>query len=823
MFCPKCGKGLNGNEKFCSKCGYSIPLINNENNVDNNNNGNSSNKKNILLIVLVILFVLAIGLLILHFVNKKNNDKYSSASNETQITYSYAENGIPKFIDGSFSSKIINNSEDVLKSLENIKKQMHFNDISKELKLSLEETSEGMTYYRYDQVYNDIKVYNQNIIVSVDKNKKISSFSGYFIPNINVDTNPQKNKDEVQKIVSDDLGTNSNIINCELNILADDEEQLLIYVISGYSDSKSLEYIVNANTGEIIDKISPLYEAENYSYTGEGIDNKAFTINLEKIHDNSNNTDIYKFYDDSRKISVTDCRECDIVSTTIFDLVFEHKSINANIVNNKIEIAKANTDFAKAAISSMGNFAKIYDYYKNVLNRNSYDNKGSKIVVNLGFIDGKDGSFENAAWSNLTNKMYIGRWKSKYLSASLDVLAHEFTHGVISYTSHFASTAKKSDKNKAFETGALNEGYSDIMGNLIEGKNWTIAESNETLRSASEPEKYNYPSVKGGEYYYPDGYLNGRTIEQYLKDRKIESITDLDKGGVHDNSNVVSHAAYLMYDAGAFDSREQMAKVWYNSLFLLSSYSNFEDCALAVIKTAQNMGLSGDSIYKITKAFVDTKMLESKNLSLSGKITSGNEIIKDAKIEVYSNEKNTYLDSTVSDSNGKYELELSVGVYKIKVIKDGFEKYETLIVLKGKTTLDIELAAVKNSFEKTDYCDSSDCVTLTIYYLEPGTAGVLREGKTVYTINKGTKADINELLKIINNQSDGAKMSSDGETFSVSVGEFNIDASWYYRGTDNKVNFNLPINDNIEIEMKIDGSLDNNSILELIDSFKKNK
>lgn len=60
-----------------------------------------------------------------------------------------------------------------------------------------------------------------------------------------------------------------------------------------------------------------------------------------------------------------------------------------------------------------------------------------------------------------------------------------------------------------------------------------------------------------------------RTLEQFLKDNNLTYVTDHDKGGVHTNSNVVSHAAYLMYESGAFSSREEMAKVWYNSLLML--------------------------------------------------------------------------------------------------------------------------------------------------------------------------------------------------------------------------------------------------------------
>ena len=58
----------------------------------------------------------------------------------------------------------------------------------------------------------------------------------------------------------------------------------------------------------------------------------------------------------------------------------------------------------------------------------------------------------------------------------------------------------------------------------------------------------------------------------------IEVWTDWDNGGVHTNSGVPNYAAYLMYKNGAFESKEEMAKVWYNSLYLMTTTSDFEDC-----------------------------------------------------------------------------------------------------------------------------------------------------------------------------------------------------------------------------------------------------
>ena len=66
------------------------------------------------------------------------------------------------------------------------------------------------------------------------------------------------------------------------------------------------------------------------------------------------------------------------------------------------------------------------------------------------------------------------------------------------------------------------------------------------------------------------------------KGSPLDDWKEWDNGGVHTNSGVPNYAAYLMYQNGAFKDREEMAKVWYNSLMFLNSSAKFEDCAYAV-------------------------------------------------------------------------------------------------------------------------------------------------------------------------------------------------------------------------------------------------
>lgn len=365
---------------------------------------------------------------------------------------------------------------------------------------------------------------------------------------------------------------------------------------------------------------------------------------------------------------------------------------------------------------------------------------------------------------------------------------------------------------------------------MVENKNWTIAENNTTLRSLRNPERYRTASTKGGKYYYPDGYLEeGMPLEKFLKDHDLEQVSDYDSGGIHNNSTVVSHAAYLMYKNGAFKNKEEMAKVWYNSLFLLSPYSNFEDCALAVIKTARNMGLSSQSVNKIIKAFYETKILDSDvSYLLSGTITSGNKPIKNAVIEVYSSDKKL-ISTTTTQKDGSYSLKLKSGIYTLNVKKENFSSSNNIITVTGDTIFNLKLKKISSNknTENLLTCNSTQCHTVKMYYLNMNQNGNFSESSKTFETNDGIIIGSKNVVDIVNKALNAKMLSSDGESFYINIDNFKVEFAWYYKGTDEKFNFDKPITEDIEIEMKLfDGSIDNSDMAELknlVNLFQKEK
>ncbi|MHB8095225.1 MAG: M4 family metallopeptidase [Candidatus Aminicenantales bacterium] len=185
-----------------------------------------------------------------------------------------------------------------------------------------------------------------------------------------------------------------------------------------------------------------------------------------------------------------------------------------------------------------------YDYYYLVHGRKGMDdnNRQLVLVVHLG------NNYQNAFYNPSTKFMYFGDGdpNSAYpYSTALDIVAHEFTHGVTDATS---------DLIYVNESGALNEAFSDIMAVSCEflhqsqgagylKADWLIGEDQtkdfQPMRNLADPASILIWS--GYNYRYPD---------HYTKRLILPATEDGDWGGVHINCMIASHWFYLLAQGG---------------------------------------------------------------------------------------------------------------------------------------------------------------------------------------------------------------------------------------------------------------------------------
>ena len=191
-----------------------------------------------------------------------------------------------------------------------------------------------------------------------------------------------------------------------------------------------------------------------------------------------------------------------------------------------------NAAFDNAALDAHWGVSSTYDYFKNTHNRNSYNNAGAALKSYVHY----SSAYENAYWSG--SEMVYGDGASTFAPlTSLDVTAHELGHGICEYSANLVYSR---------ESGAINEGLSDIWGSVVENafaptkQNFLIGEditkvSPYYLRSMSNP--------KSGLNGQPDTYLG--TYWKAATSSCTPSQSN-DQCGVHYNSGVLNHFFYIL-------------------------------------------------------------------------------------------------------------------------------------------------------------------------------------------------------------------------------------------------------------------------------------
>jgi gliding motility-associated-like protein len=234
-----------------------------------------------------------------------------------------------------------------------------------------------------------------------------------------------------------------------------------------------------------------------------------------------------------------------------------------------------------------------YKYFWNVHGRKSFDNNDAKIrsYVHRGT------NYNNAFWNGAVMTYGDGDGTRFTPLVCIDVCGHEIAHAV---TTNSAGLVYR------FESGALNESFSDIFGNAIEryakptGYSYKIGEdivpNGSGLRNMANPKIKRDPDTYKGQYWYTG---TG------------------DNGGVHTNSGVQNYWYYILSEGAAERNDnndsfnisglgyEKAAKIAYRNLTVyLSRNSNHADARFYAIRSAIDLyGDCSDEMIQTTNAW----------------------------------------------------------------------------------------------------------------------------------------------------------------------------------------------------------------------------
>lgn len=426
----------------------------------------------------------------------------------------------------------------------------------------------GMTHARFQQLTHGVPVIGAEMMAHYDPSGHLASIDANYVADLDgVDVDPAFDRDAAREKVVAEIVAATGATRDELepgDVTLVVAGRRLAYQLTVRALEATMPAIwrstLDAKTGEIVKRVDDLQAVQG---TGTSVLGKTMTFEVTAS---------------GTSFVMTDSSAGAEVRT----YTAKQKKTTPGIELASGTATSWDTDVtgAGAAVDAHVNAAAVLKYYKTVHQRNAVDGAGGALLSTVHY----SSAYENAAWTG-TGMIYgDGATIFKPLSAGIDVVGHEFTHGVTQATSALVYED---------QAGALNEAISDMFGCFIEHsvtpdatKNWQIGElitkAGTPLRDMTNPNNGYDPQPAH--------------MSQFLS-------TQQDNGGVHTNSGIMNNAGWLMTAGGANPvSKVNVAfgigwakseQLWYraNTTYFQTT-TNFVQAAQGLLQSAKDLGFT---------------------------------------------------------------------------------------------------------------------------------------------------------------------------------------------------------------------------------------
>ncbi|MFZ2487173.1 MAG: M4 family metallopeptidase [Anaerolineae bacterium] len=346
----------------------------------------------------------------------------------------------------------------------------------------------GMQHVRLDQVQNGVPVFGADLIVHMDSRGAVISANGYIAPEaVSVNTTPKLDEKQAAALA---------VKYAELR--------------DGYVTEASLAVL---NPALITEQASPTFLTYRVH-----VDSPSEPQRAQWVFVDAHSGDLrfaYASHPESR-------------NRNTYNMKHGTSYTSATLARN--ETAGPVTSATSCTVADINNAhdyaGNTYDFYFNRYGRDSYNNAGGALNSYVCY----SSNYQNAFWDG--SKMTYGDG----FAAADDVVAHELSHGVTEYSSNLVYS---------YQSGALNESYSDIFGEAVDLTNsggtdtaavrWDMGEDIPgigAIRDMLDPTRFGDPDTTSSSSYV---------------------CTSTDNGGVHTNSAIGNKAFALMVDGGTFN------------------------------------------------------------------------------------------------------------------------------------------------------------------------------------------------------------------------------------------------------------------------------
>ncbi|HNR19502.1 MAG TPA: M4 family metallopeptidase [Bacteroidia bacterium] len=472
----------------------------------------------------------------------------------------------------------------------------------------------GFTHFRFQQYHKGIKIIGAETILH-HNGQYLKSMNGQWAENLDLNVsnsideqtafeNAKSSLQNVQYFIwehpelADVLSKNSNgqkdfskpkgqLVICRKNTYGNftsDNLNLAYYfrmVVLPSTESKDI--YVDAVTGEIMSKVQLAVECNNNTGNTSWYGSKTFTA-------------AYFGWPNNNWFLEAQCTGEARIRSRRGDPILPYNYGDAN--GAWTDPDGTNGYNMRAGVTTFFGMRKTYDYFKLNHNRLSYNNSNGTVDAYSEILGGLWNTVDNAKWDPIYNAMFFGAGATGAATDdinSIDIVGHEFTHGVVQYSAGLVYQG---------ESGALNESFADIFGECIEFysvgmMDWINGlETGDPVRDYANPNAYSQPDTYMGDFWYPPS-------------------GSYDNGGVHINSGVQNFWFYLLTlgGSGTNDTNQtynvtgigltKAAQITYRNLNnYLTSASNYFDAREGSLRAATDLfGWCSNEVLQTARAW----------------------------------------------------------------------------------------------------------------------------------------------------------------------------------------------------------------------------
>ena len=472
---------------------------------------------------------------------------------------------------------------------------LRLNEPAKELALSKSEVmNDGTRVLRFQQTYGGLEVWPAQLLTNVAADGRLTVMTGAYVPTPEgLDTQATVAAAEAAKVAWAHIGLPPPAARPEpvLKIYAENgAAKELAYEVMVEGGMRDSQVFVSAKTGKVLASISKI--CTGVAVTGSGVGLTSTTpLPLNLWQEGS----LYYAKDTTKAMYNAATGEGVIV---VYNMN-EQPNLQAAFAANSASRYGFSDPEASSALYNLG---KTYDFYKNQLGRNSYDNNGSTLYGVVRYVEAQGVPYENAHWDQSLHVMMFGS-ADKYAGA-LDIIGHEVTHGVVQYSAGLVY------RNAA---GALNESFADIFG---EGTEWAAQSSVSDWKIGTAMRTIMRDMKDPASIVIYAGRRYPASMSDYISsdDPFLRNFHGEDAGGVHLNSSIPNHAFYLLAEGlpGGGIGRSKAHQIFYDTLTSkLTQDSDFLALRVGAVLSARELyGVGSAEEAKVKAAFDAVEIYE---------------------------------------------------------------------------------------------------------------------------------------------------------------------------------------------------------------------